>query len=305
MSDLLQSVRLLHADFAVINVAQARGFALHNRRSVTLHLVLNGTLLFEFPDVDEVLEVSAGQYIFAPTGFRHRFGSTASATIETIEHFAEQHSLDRPHILSAENPRTVATLLSAAIEIDPTRHETLVRLIPEIRAYRKRNGPTLFDGRALLNLDGIHDLVDQPGASAVLLMLAEMLLANATRLSLLPGVSPADGIATPDSPQIAIVLRLIHEHPERHWSVAELAREAGMSRTVFAEAFHDRLGETPIHYLKRVRMDRAKALLRDGARSLPEIAHLSGYDSEAAFARAFKRDFGATPGRFRRDARTS
>ena len=85
----------------------------------------------------------------------------------------------------------------------------------------------------------------------------------------------------------------------RRWTVEELAREAGSSRTVLAERFHAVLGQAPIEYVTCWRMQLAAERIRAGSGSLAGIAADVGYDSEAAFNRAFKRVTGVTPGRWR------
>jgi AraC-like DNA-binding protein len=95
-------------------------------------------------------------------------------------------------------------------------------------------------------------------------------------------------------------LQFVHGDPARRWTVDELAREAGSSRTVLAERFHAVLGQAPIEYITCWRMQLAAERIRNGAGgSLAAIAADVGYDSEAAFNRAFKRVTGVTPGQWR------
>jgi AraC-like DNA-binding protein len=94
-------------------------------------------------------------------------------------------------------------------------------------------------------------------------------------------------------------LQFVHGDPARRWTVDELAREAGSSRTVLAERFHAVLGQAPIEYITCWRMQLAAERIRNGGGSLAAIAADVGYDSEAAFNRAFKRVTGVTPGRWR------
>jgi AraC-like DNA-binding protein len=104
--------------------------------------------------------------------------------------------------------------------------------------------------------------------------------------------------------RILRALTAAHHDPARAWTVKDLADVAGLSRTAFAERFAALLGDPPLHYLNRMRMQRAAASLRVGRRSLLEIAQSVGYRSEPAFIRAFQRHFGTSPGRWRRDSRS-
>jgi AraC-like DNA-binding protein len=85
--------------------------------------------------------------------------------------------------------------------------------------------------------------------------------------------------------------------------VQSLAESAGMSRSAFATRFNRLVGEPPLHYLTRWRMQKAQRLLRDGRAPLSDVAASVGYDSEAAFSKAFKRTVGAAPGTYRRRAK--
>jgi len=103
--------------------------------------------------------------------------------------------------------------------------------------------------------------------------------------------------------QVSKALGLMHERPEVPWSLAELARQVGQSRATFARRFLELVGETPLAYLTRWRMCLATKLLSDTPLSLDEIAPRVGYQTAAAFSRAFRRSLGSAPGAFRAAAR--
>lgn len=104
-------------------------------------------------------------------------------------------------------------------------------------------------------------------------------------------------------PHISRAIGLIHERPEVAWTLEELARKVGQSRATFARRFLELVGETPVAYLTRWRMCIAAKLLRDTPLSLDEIAPRVGYQTAAAFSRAFRRSLGSAPGAFRAQAR--
>lgn len=103
--------------------------------------------------------------------------------------------------------------------------------------------------------------------------------------------------------QISKALGLMHERPEAPWCLEELARRVGQSRATFARRFLELVGETPVAYLTRWRMCLATKLLRETPLSLDEIAPRVGYQTAAAFSRAFRRSLGTAPGSFRMTAR--
>jgi len=105
-------------------------------------------------------------------------------------------------------------------------------------------------------------------------------------------------------PDVGRALALLHRHPAQPWTIAELARQTGVSRSVLAERFRHFLGEPPMSYLTRWRMQLGAGALKSSSRSVAEIAEEAGYESEAAFNRAFKREFGVPPARYRAEARS-
>src|SRR5207237_7021539 len=101
-------------------------------------------------------------------------------------------------------------------------------------------------------------------------------------------------------PHVGPALKSIHEKPAEPWTVADLASRAGMSRSSFAAHFAKVVGEAPIEYLIRWRLRKAAGMLRMGTAGIAEIAANVGYDSEAAFSKAFKRCIRVSPGAIRR-----
>jgi transcriptional regulator GlxA family with amidase domain len=106
-------------------------------------------------------------------------------------------------------------------------------------------------------------------------------------------------------PEVGKTLALMHRNPSHPWTLAELAKEAGVSRSVLAERFRHYLKETPMAYLTRWRLQLGAQMLASTSYSVAQIASEVGYESEAAFNRAFKREFAAPPARFRTQSRAA
>lgn len=106
-------------------------------------------------------------------------------------------------------------------------------------------------------------------------------------------------------PEIGQALARMHRNPAHPWTIAELAQEAGISRFVLAERFRHYLGEPPMGYLTRWRLQLGAQKLKTSSRSVAEIGADVGYESEAAFNRAFKREFGVPPARVRSESRAA
>jgi transcriptional regulator GlxA family with amidase domain len=140
-----------------------------------------------------------------------------------------------------------------------------------------------------------------PGAEAVLAKLSEALFIETLRryVAVLP-LEQTGWLAGERDPEVGKALGLLHGQPGRSWTIGTLADSVGVSRAVLAERFRHFLGEPPITYLTRWRLQLAARLLATTSHSVAEMGTQVGYYSEAAFNRAFKRAFNAPPARFRR-----
>ena len=139
------------------------------------------------------------------------------------------------------------------------------------------------------------------GSESVLTKLSELMFIDVVRryiATLPPGQS--GWLAGLRDPFVGKVLSLMHAKPAHGWTIEELARQAGMSRSVLAERFMDLVGIPPMHYLAKWRMQLASELLAGSSANLASIAADIGYESEAAFSRAFKKMVGVSPSIWRR-----
>ncbi|SJZ58261.1 transcriptional regulator, AraC family [Enhydrobacter aerosaccus] len=140
----------------------------------------------------------------------------------------------------------------------------------------------------------------RPAREVVLARLLEVLLIEALRSTVATAASPGllRGLA---DDRLAATIRRLHEAPARPWTIAQLAREAALSRSAFFERFRQAVGVAPMEYLLAWRMALAKNLLRQKAGSIAEVAQRVGYGSASAFSVAFTRHVGVPPSRYADD----
>lgn len=150
----------------------------------------------------------------------------------------------------------------------------------------------------------MRELADaRPGAALAADHLSHLMLLQALRTPEAQDAAPPGWYRASFDPQLGRAMAAIHSRPAQAWTVGILAQEAGLSRTVFAARFAAQVGETPVAYLRRWRMLRAADLLVNSRLPLDGIAETVGYDSEAAFATAFRKTMGAPPRRYAQSAR--
>lgn len=143
------------------------------------------------------------------------------------------------------------------------------------------------------------------GGAAVLAKLSEVLFVETLRsyIAQLPAEQTGWLAGARDS-EVGKTLALIHRNPAHSWTLAALAKEAGLSRSVLAERFRHYLNEPPMAYLTRWRLHLGAQMLASTSYSVAQIGSEVGYESEAAFNRAFKREFAVPPARFRSQSRS-
>ena len=177
----------------------------------------------------------------------------------------------------------------------------LLEALPPALCIPLGDGPAAALLRELFRAGVRESSALRPGAGSMLAKLAELLFVEALRryIERLPpgGLGWLAGVR---DPHVGRALALLHAEPGRAWTVDELARGAALSRSALAERFSALVGEPPIQYLLRWRLALAAQALRAGRDAVSRVAERSGYESEAAFSRAFKREFGMPPAAWRR-----
>jgi AraC-like DNA-binding protein len=140
-----------------------------------------------------------------------------------------------------------------------------------------------------------------PGSEIVANRLAEVLFIQVPRAHIASGPERNIGwLRAIFDPQMGTALSAVHDSVSTPWTVESLAAAAGMSRSAFAVRFKELLGQTPLEYVTEWRMQKAMQLLQERDKKLIDVARSVGYESDAAFSKAFKRVVGASPGEYRK-----
>ncbi|RKT54337.1 AraC family transcriptional regulator [Saccharothrix australiensis] len=196
-------------------------------------------------------------------------------------------------------------IVSARLALDSGVTEPLLRALPPVLRFDLDDSAD--DAlRSTFRLLELERSFPGFGSGFIMSRLAEALFVYALRTYVSSSATAPHGwLAALSDPRLAPALRELHTDIAHPWTVKELASRAGMSRAAFAAAFKQKTGDSPINHLTCWRMHRAKRLLRDTQLSLGQIARTIGYDTDAAFSRAFRRVEGVAPGTWRRRWRTS
>jgi AraC-like DNA-binding protein len=194
-------------------------------------------------------------------------------------------------------------MIGGAFRIETVNASLLIALLPGMIHIRSSEGGTGRLGR-IIDLIMEECASDHPGRDMILERLLEIMLVESLRgRSLGEDALPGGLLSGMRDPVLARVLRAMHSNVRAGWTVAELAKLAGMSRSAFAARFAETLGCAPIEYLSRWRMALAQDALSRGGKSLDCLADEIGYESASAFSTAFRRRTGCSPGTFARARR--
>jgi AraC-like DNA-binding protein len=315
LADMLKAVRLTGAIFLKARFSEPFGVLspqrydpsipmAHLRHVSVFHYVASGGCSIETVG-GERRELKRGDLVLLPFAAEHKLwrGTTEFVPASSIVHQdAKEGVWSFTHGGGGAETRFVCGFIESA----EMMFAPMFRLLPEILVDRADedtvgSGIAKTIGELLAQVDSLT-----PGAEVVLGRMMELLFVELLRRH--AGRLPKDSkglLAALNDPLVGRALHLMHADSGRRWTTDELAREVGASRTVLAERFNSVLGKPPIEYLTGWRIQLAADRLRNGKDPIARIASDSGYESEAAFNRAFKRVTGLTPGRWRAGAADS
>lgn len=316
LSDFLRAVRLSGAVFFRASFTAPWGLASPDasqlarlllpaaRHMVMFHVIEAGSCWLEVAGQPRA-EVRAGDVVVFPFGDAHAMGHGQPARVDSVTQlFPGPPPWREPPRLVYGGSGAPTEIVCGFLHLDQALFNPLLASLPRVLVSRP---DASAPGRLLessLEFMRRELEAEAPGGASVLARLTELLFVQVLRqhVAQLPE-RELGWLAALRDRAIGLSLRCIHEQPAHAWTVDELARRSAMSRSGFAARFSELLGESPVQYLTRWRLQLASQRLREGDENLAQIAAAVGYGSEAAFSRAFKREAGKSPALFRRDSR--
>jgi AraC-like DNA-binding protein len=269
------------------------------RHIMSFHFVAAGRMQLRIHAAAAV-QVDAGEIVLLPKNNLHFFGSElhdAPVPAGTIVRPAEKGGLARiVHGGGGEATRLVCGYLGCDLPFHPLLAALPPVLILNVRTIR--SGPWI---ESTFRFAAQEIAAGRAGSTVVLAKLSELLFIEAISRYLedLP-VERRGWLAGLRDPLVSKALSLLHARPTEEWTAESLANQVGLSRSAFAERFSSLVGQPPMQYLTIWRLHLAAQRVRHGDSSIAKIGFEIGYDSDAAFSRAFKRQFGMSPDAWRK-----
>ncbi len=277
-----------------------------SRHVIMYHLMTEGRGYAYVEGEDVRIAVSAGDIVIFPHGDPHVLGN--GSPVRPVDNELELQRIMSHGLKPARSGGggELTKYICGYMICDPQLSQMFLGGLPKIFTVNIRNDAAGQWLENSIRYSVGNASMSMPGGEAVLAKLSEVLFVETLRryMNLLPPEQKG-WLAGARDPEVGKALALLHRKPARPWTIAALANEAGVSRSVLAERFRKYLSETPIAYLTRWRLQLGAQMLKTTSSSVAQIAAEVGYESEPAFNRAFKREFGLPPARYRTQAKSA
>ncbi len=298
---LLDSLRMESAFYTSSRLTRPWGMKMPPMPNFMMyHLLIEGTA--EFRIEDAVFFLKAGDFVLFPKGDGHILSDGSCKAITPLAQLPIENVTERYETLSFGGKGEETRMVCGAMVF---QHPLAIKLLGILPPFIKIDSISA-DSFAVVN--HVAELLKAEsyslslGAEAVISRLADILIIAAMRQYLAELDDSQTGwLNALQDDRIGKALRLIHDQPDRHWSLEDLAVAVGMSRTSFATQFKKLIGNTPMEYLTEWRMSLAFSSLQLTKDTVLSIALGVGYQSEAAFSRTFKKVIGKSPIEIRKD----
>ena len=312
LSDVLRATRLkggvfLHAEFTdpwclgvKVLPSSCAPFLGETSYIIPYHYILEGRLRVQLDD-RSTIELEPGELVLFPRNDWHRLGGDLSlppVPSENVVQFPQNGGLA---IIQHGGGGTRTRIVCGFLGGEKMADNPLISTLPAMLCLDMRSGSAADWIRSTFIYAADEIAAGRMGSDTVLAKLSELLFVEAIRryVEALPD-GQTGWLAGLKDPYVSRALALLHAKLNQRWTVDELGRQIGLSRSALADRFNSIIGVPPMQYLSHWRMQVAAQELRNSSRSIQQIAEHVGYDSEAAFARAFKRAMSIPPAAWRR-----
>ena len=300
LTDILRDLRLESSFYARSELRAPWGLSFSVKDGPSFHVIVTGRCFLRIDA--ERLPLEAGDLVLLPHGDEHQLAEPAEGAAIPLAALPSERIGHNAALLSYGGDGAESLLICGGVRFAGPMAQPLLELLPRVLLLRREElegARSWLD--ATLTLLGAEALSLRPGSAAVMTRLADILVLQTIRAWLERDEDRRPGwLGALGDPDIGRVLMLIHRRAEEPWTVASLAREVHLSRSVFAERVSRLAGMPPMQYVTQWRMSLASSWIREERMSASEAAHRLGYSSEAAFSRAFKRHLQVPPGVLRR-----
>lgn len=298
---LLDSLRMESAFFTNSSLSSPWALSMPPMPNCMMfHLLVDGFAVFDNGETS--FELKSGDFVLFPKGEGHTLSDGECKMVTPLAELPIEQVTERYEMLTYGGGGKTSKLICGALIF---QHPLAIKLLGILPSFIKIDGEAETSVGIVGSISSLLESEAQNisvGAEAVIARLADILVIASMRQYLSELSDDKLGwLGALEDDRIGRSLKLIHDKPDTHWSLEDLAAEIGMSRTSFAQQFKRLVGNTPMEYLTEWRMSLAFSKLQLSKDTVLSIALDIGYQSEAAFSRAFKKVIGKSPGEVRKD----
>ncbi|MBO0724902.1 MAG: AraC family transcriptional regulator [Blastocatellia bacterium] len=312
LTEVLNSVRVRSTVYCPVEIAAPWGLHIAEEIGAPFFILVKGAafLVIEELNISQYLE--AGDFIIITKRCACEVSDSPQSQIIDLQEWLrlKPPGVDGTYIVEGEG--AVTKFIGGTFFFENHESHPLLKVLPTFLHFSVAPGKDGKDSKVVDWFGTTLDLIvteaasRKPGAEPIISRLSDILFIQAVRAYAITASSERPNWFTAATdPQISEAIANIHREPQSQWTVERLATLSGMSRSAFANRFSELVGEPPLRYLSRWRMHKAIEMLRAGRLTTAEIAPLVGYESEAAFSKAFKKWNGQGPGAYRRSVTSS
>ncbi|MGH7496639.1 MAG: AraC family transcriptional regulator [bacterium] len=319
LSDVLNTVRLRSAiQFCTeltapwgFSVPAAQGSGGAQNDHATFYVVARGSCYLEIEGHKAPVSLVGGDFVMLVHGNAHILRDHPDSPAVPLERLAKKfHRHDACHAFHHGGGGSLTTLVAGSFTFENPASKPFLATLPALIHIQGERGQLVPWLETTLKWMAAETTSNNPGAHIMASRLTDILFIQILRAHIAEHAGSVGGCeekagwlrALADA-NIGKALELVHEQPDHPWTVAELASRVNMSRTSFSLRFAQLSGMPPLSYVTKWRMLKAGDLLHQDAATISEIAAAVGYESEASFSKAFKREMGVAPGTYRKEER--
>lgn len=266
------------------------------------HIVMEGEFWLKIEGSKEKVKVSAGDIVIIFHGKQHLVLNQQKAKALDAKVFLEQAEEFTPGELVRykKGEGSTTNIICGHFHFENHYAHPIIKNLPTLLHIKKEeNSHSPWLG-TILDFVDFESRLPKPGARTLIKKLTEVIFIQAIRVYIARGTSNSTVLNLLRDQYISRSIDVIHRNPEKKWTLDNLAATAGLSKTVYSKRFKKISGMTPHSYLIHWRMETACQLLKNTEKSTGEIATLVGYQADEHFQKAFKKEIGMTPSRYRK-----
>ena len=296
LSSVLDSIKLKAVVYSQARFSTQWGIDVPQDSNSQFWRVIKGSCYIKLPG-EKPVKMKAGDFIFIPHGSSHLMCSKPGNICVPAPQYVKALLSKKP-LFQGDEEETI--LIGGHFEFASQEQHPFLKALPKIIKVDNSNIEISLWMQHIASFMNEEVCGDKLGSKVIQGRLAEVLFILIIRFYLERGNVKTGFLLALKDPRISDSLRLMHESPERDWTLEQLATSVGMSRSLYSKEFKRLTGETPLGYLTNWRILKSKQFLVEKKTNINTIAADVGYQSEAAFNRIFKSKVGETPASYRR-----